>query len=124
MNIIKDTSQRLNLSPMDIYFIVKEGESPQVVKFLELLNNNHSLTQGIFKFHLVVADKDEYPYINEISGENNLILRLIENLGDNHEYIVHQSLFRRRRHQKDHDHQLPPAGGQEFHQHESDALLR
>lgn len=88
MNIIKDKSKRLNLSPMETFFIVKE-ESPKVVKLLEELNNDPSLTQGIFKFKILSSEMED-SHIKNFSGENNVILRLIENLGDEHQYLVNQ----------------------------------
>lgn len=90
MNIIRDKTNRLNLSPMDIYFIVNEGESSEVINFLEDINNTKSLTQGVFKFHLIQRDKNEASFIKNFSGENNVVLRLVENLGEGHQYLIDQ----------------------------------
>lgn len=90
MNIVKDDKLGLNSSPMEIYFLVDKNESPEKAEFIGGLNDDFSLTRGIFKFRLFPTEQDEVKDIKNLIGENNMFLRLIENLGEEQEYLVDQ----------------------------------
>ena len=90
MNIIKDKSRTLNLSPTNIYFLVRENEIPKIISFAEEFNNSPSLNRGIFKIFPLEAENQESRSIQNLIGSDNVVVRLIENLGDDHQYLIDQ----------------------------------
>ena len=88
MNIIKDESKSLKLSPLNIYLLARENEFPKVLSLAEEFNSSPALNRGMFKIFPLEADKEESRSFQNLPGENNIVVRLIENLGEDPRYLA------------------------------------
>lgn len=88
MNIIKDKSKILNLSPLNIYLLARKNEIPKIISLAEEFNNNPVLNMGIFKILPLEADTEDSLSIQNLLGPDNVIIRLIEKLRDDPQYLV------------------------------------
>ena len=94
MNIIKDKSRTLNISPVNIYLLARENEFPKIISLAEEFNNNPSLNRGMFKIFPLEADKEDSRSIQNLLGSDNVVIRLIEKLGEEPHYLIGKIDFR------------------------------